>query len=129
MDDLLGFDTVAGGKPDNGLPESETAPRLKQINRKQLLLRPVDVERLVPEDHEVWAIWEFTGHLDLTAYYQRIHAVEGKAGCTAFDPRLLVCIWIYAYSKGIGSAREISEGRSKSEAGAVEKCDTWVINI
>ena len=54
------------------------------------------------------AIWEFTGHLDLTVYYQTIHAVEGRAGCTAFDPRLLVSIWIYAYSKGIGSAREIS---------------------
>ena len=69
-----------------------------------MLLRPVDVERLVPEDHEVRAIWEFTGHLDLTAYYETIHAVEGRAGCTAFDPRLLVCIWIYAYSKGTGSA-------------------------
>jgi len=66
------------------------------------------VERLVPDDHEVRAIWEFTGHLDLTAYYQTIHAVEGRAGCTAFDPRLLLSIWIYAYSKGVGSAREIS---------------------
>ena len=54
------------------------------------------------------AIWEFTGHLDLALYYQAIHAVEGRAGSTAFDPRLLVSIWIYAYSKGIGSAREIS---------------------
>lgn len=108
MDDLPGFETVQGNKPLDGLPESEPAPRLKPINRKQLLLIPVDVERLVPLDHEVRAIWEFTGHLDLTAYYQAIHAVEGRAGCTAFDPRLLASIWIYAYSKGIGSAREIS---------------------
>jgi len=115
VDDLPGFETVEGAKPldsatscKGGLPESEPAPRLKPIDRKQLLLRPVDVERLVPPDHEVRAIWEFTGHLDLAAYYQAIHAVEGKAGCTAFDPRLLVSIWIYAYSKGTGSAREIS---------------------
>jgi transposase len=108
MDELPGFDTVEGSKPGDGLPGSEPAPRLKPINRKQLLLRPIDVERLVPEDHEVRAIWEFTGHLDLTTYYQAIHAVEGRAGSTAFDPRLLVAIWIYAYSKGIGSAREIS---------------------
>jgi transposase len=66
------------------------------------------VERLVSEDHEVRAIWEFTGHLDLAAYYENIHSVEGRAGSTAFDPRLLVGIWIYAYSKGTGSAREIS---------------------
>ena len=108
MNDLPGFETVEGSKPDDGLAESEPTPRLKTINRKQLLLRPVDVERLVPPDHEVRAIWEFTGHLDLTLYYQTIHAVEGRAGCAAFDPRLLVSIWIYAYSKGIGSAREIS---------------------
>ena len=115
MDELPGFlpgcyaiATVQESKPQDALPESEPAPRLKTINRKQLLLRPVDVERLVPDDHEVRAIWEFTGHLDLTAYYQTIHAVEGRAGCTAFDPRLLVAIWIYALSKGVGSAREIS---------------------
>ena len=115
MDELPGFDTVEGSAPlkraasgEDGLPESEPRPRLKQINRKQLLLRPVDVERLVPEEHEVRAIWEFTGPLDLTAYYQVIHAVEGKAGCSAFDPRLLISIWLYAYSKGNGSAREIS---------------------
>jgi len=108
VDDLPGFETVQGNKSLDGLPESEPPPRPKPINRKQLLLRPVDVERLVREDHEARAIWEFTGHLDLTAYYQAIHAVEGRSGCTAFDPRLLVSIWIYAYSKGIGSAREIS---------------------
>src|SRR5208337_2152544 len=33
---------------------------------------------------------------------------EGKAGCTAFDPRLLVSLWVYSYAKGVGSAREIS---------------------
>ena len=108
MDDLPGFETAQGNKPVDDVTASKPVPRLKQINRKQLLLRPVDVERLVPEEHEVRAIWEFTGHLDLTAYYQMIRAVEGKAGCSAFDPRLLVSIWIYAYSKGIGSAREIS---------------------
>jgi transposase len=107
MHELPGMEDVTRTRPEEG-PQSEPAPRLKPINRKQLLLRPIDVERLVPDDHEVRAIWEFTGHLDLTTYYQTIHAVEGRAGCTAFDPRLLVAIWIYAYSKGIGSAREIS---------------------
>jgi len=107
MHELPGMEDVKGMRPEEE-PQSEPVPRLKTINRKQLLLRPVDVERLVPDDHEVRAIWEFTCHLDLTAYYQTIHAVEGRAGCTAFDPRLLVAIWIYAYSKGIGSAREIS---------------------
>jgi transposase len=107
MHELPGMEDVKGARPKEG-PQSEPAPRLKTINRKQLILRPIDVERLVPDDHEVRAIWEFTGHLDLTLYYRTIHAVEGRAGCTAFAPRLLVSIWVYAYSKGIGSARKIS---------------------
>jgi len=83
-------------------------PRLKPINRDQLVLRPMNVERLVPEDHEVRAVWEFTGRMDLSGYYEEIEAVEGEAGRCAMDPRLMISLWIYAYSKGVSSAREIS---------------------
>ena len=83
-------------------------PRLKRINREQLVMRPMDVEQLVSEDHEVRAIWEFVGRLDLSQYYEDIEVIEGEAGRPAFDPRLMISLWIYAYSKGIGSAREIS---------------------
>jgi len=82
--------------------------RLKPINREQMVLRPMDVERLVPEDHEVRAVWEFVGRLDLRQYYEEVEAVEGEAGRPALDPRLMISLWIYAYSKGVGSAREIS---------------------
>ena len=82
--------------------------RLKPINREQMVLRPVDVEALVPEDHEVRAIWEFVGRLDLRRYYEQIDVVEGEAGRPASDPRLMISLWIYSYSKGISSAREVS---------------------
>jgi hypothetical protein len=32
--------------------------KIEPINRRQLLLRTVDIERLVPEDDPVRAIWE-----------------------------------------------------------------------
>jgi transposase len=86
----------------------EPKPRLKLINRQQLVMRPMDVEQLVAEDHEVRAIWEFVGRLDLSRYYEEVEAVEGEAGRPAFDPRLMISLWIYAYSKGVGSGREIS---------------------
>ena len=82
--------------------------RLKRVNREQMVLRPMDVERLVSEDHEVRAIWEFVGCLDLSRYYEDIEVVEGEAGRSASDPRLLISLWIYAYSKGVSAAREIS---------------------
>ena len=82
--------------------------RVKSINREQMLLRSIDVEKLVVEDHAVRAIWEMVGQLDLSAIYERIEAVEGKAGQSAHDPRLLMSLWIYAYSEGVSSAREVS---------------------
>jgi transposase len=88
--------------------EGKGNPRLKPINRQQLVLRPMDVEQLVPEDHEVRAIWEFVGELDLSRYYEEVEAVEGEAGRAAWDPRLKISLWIYAYSKGVSSGREIS---------------------
>jgi transposase len=76
----------------------------------------LDVERLVDEDHPVRAIWELVGRLDLSAFVDRIGSLEGGAGRPAFDPQLLVSLWIYAYSRGIGSAREV-ERRCEHDPG------------
>jgi len=109
MNSLPGFEALPEGELRHpGIEEREPKPRLKEVNRNQLLLRPIDVENLVAPDHKVRAIWDLTGQIDLSLYYQEIKAVEGRAGSTAFDPRLLVSIWVYSYSEGIGSAREIS---------------------
>lgn len=83
-------------------------PRLKVINRQQMLLRATNVEGLVEADHPVRAIWELTGRLDLNAFYEEIASTEGVAGRPAMDPQLMISLWIYAYSEGVSSAREIS---------------------
>jgi transposase len=41
-------------------------PRLREVDRKRLILQPTDVEQLIPEDHDARAIWEFVGQLDLS---------------------------------------------------------------
>lgn len=86
----------------------EKKPRLRPIQRNQMILHPIEVERLIPEDHEARAIWEITGSLDLSCYYDNVDSIEGGAGAPAFDPRLLVSLWIYSYSKGINSSHEIA---------------------
>lgn len=84
------------------------AVRLEPINRRQLIIRPIDVEQLVAEDHAVRAIWELAGRLDLSSFYQNVAAINGVAGRPAWDPQLLISLWIYAYSEGVSSAREIA---------------------
>lgn len=92
---------------NSGKRAEKSKPRLKVINRQQLVMRPMDVEQLVPEDHEVRGVWEFVGRLDLSQYDEDIEVREGEAGRPAMDPLLMISLWIYAYSKGVSSAREV----------------------
>jgi transposase len=92
-------------------PEAQGAwvrPRVKPVDRSQMSWQMMDVERLIEPEHPARAIWELVGRLKLDGFYARIEAVEGTAGRTPWDPRLLVSLWIYAYSRGVSSAREIA---------------------
>ena len=82
-------------------------PRLKAIDRQQMRLHPVEVERLVDADHAVRAIWELVGQRDLSGFYAPIKAVAGVAGREAIAPPLLISLWVWALSEGVSSAREI----------------------
>lgn len=84
------------------------SPRLASIDRRQLVLRTVDVEKLIDDDHSARSIWELIGRLDLSLYHAQIEAVEGHAGRDHTDPQLLISLWLYAYSRGISSAREVA---------------------
>lgn len=102
-------------------------PRVKPVDRSQLTWQQLDVERLIAEDHPARAIWELVGRLKLDGFYAPIEAVEGGAGRTPWDPRLLVSLWIYAYSRGISSAREIAR-RCTHEPGFQWLCGLEEIN-
>jgi len=79
-------------------PSAPARPRLKPINRQQLLMRSIDVEKLIEADHPARAIWEMLGQVDLSQFEQTIRAVEGSAGQATVSPRLLSALWIYGYS-------------------------------
>jgi transposase len=83
-------------------------PRLVSIDRRQLLLRSVEVEKLIDDDHSARSLWQLVGRLDLSLYHAQIAAVEGRAGRQHTDPQLLISLWLYAYSRGISSARELA---------------------
>lgn len=99
---------VPASRPQRQGMAPRGAPRFRAIDRAQMVMRSVDVENLVPPDHAVRAIWALSGKIDWTPYTEGVQAVEGRAGRAAWDPQLLACIWVYAYTQGIGSAREIS---------------------
>jgi transposase len=73
-----------------------------------MLLRSIDVEKLIDDDHRARSIWQLVGRLDLSLYHAQIAAVEGRAGREHTDPQLLISLWLYAYSRGISSGRELA---------------------
>ena len=81
--------------------------KLRQPDRRQVTCRAVEIEQLAGADHPARAIWELSGRLDLSGFAGALRTQRDQGGRAAWDPRLLVAIWIWAYSEGISSAREI----------------------
>lgn len=97
-----------GTLPEQGPTErSRAAPRLRQAERRQVSLRPVSLDDLLPADHRARFVWAFAERLDLSALYGAIKAVEGHPGHPPADPRLLLALWLYATVERVGSAREL----------------------
>lgn len=107
LDPLPGMEPVAT-TPKGGQTRPASNPRVKAVDRSQTMFQVIDVEQLIEPDHPARAIWDFVGRLDLSRFYKTIQAVEGGPGREAWDPRLLISLWVYGYSRGISSGRELS---------------------
>ena len=93
----------------------EQAPvRLRQPERLQMAMVVSCPDDLVSATHPVRLLDAVVQRLDLTQFYQPIQARQGVAGRDATDPRLVVALWLYACTCGIGSARELARRCSDS---------------
>ena len=81
--------------------------RVIRAERSQLRWEMIDLEALLPDDHQARIVWKFVEGLDLSALYEAIGSREGEAGRPAADPKVLFALWIYATIEGVGSAREL----------------------
>jgi transposase len=111
----------------SGAVEPAAERKWRTPNRAQMRMVPLGVEELIPDDHKARAIWELAGQLDLSGFAETVRTMAGEAGRPAWDPQLLVSVWIYAYSEGIGSAREI-ERMAQYEPGLQWLCGLEGIN-
>ncbi|MGY4474201.1 IS1182 family transposase [Bradyrhizobium sp. USDA 3364] len=83
-------------------------PRMREPVRDQIELRAVDLEALVAADHPVRVIWAYVEKLDLGELEEAIRARTHTAGQAPASPRLLLALWLYATSEGVGSARALA---------------------
>jgi len=69
---------------------------------------PVSLDETIPAEHHVRVLWEVVERLDLSGFAAGLKVCEGEAGRSATDVRLLVALWLYAATQGVGSARELA---------------------
>ena len=91
--------------PEN---KNAVAARLRAAERRQIALRAVCLDELVPNDHRVRMVWSFVEGLNLSALLAGIKSVEGRPGHPPCDPRILMALWLYATVEGVASARRIA---------------------
>ena len=87
--------------------------RLRVPDRSQSEVVVACPDGLVPPDHPVRVIWQVVCRLEesgaLAGFYGPIKARDGVVGRDATDPRLLVSLWLYGCTDGVGSARELAK--------------------
>jgi transposase len=82
--------------------------RLVRANREQVEWVARDLESSLSAEHQARAIWAMLERLDLSAFYASIKAVVGRPGHPMTDPRVLLGLWLYATTEGVGSARQLA---------------------
>jgi transposase len=89
-------------------PKSAGAVRLREPERDQIALRVVDIDSLIGLDHPARVIWAYVEKLDLSDLEAAIKARTHTPGQAPPSPRLLLALWLYATSEGVGSARALA---------------------
>lgn len=76
--------------------------------RDQAELRVFDIDSLIAQDHRARMFWSAVERLDLSRFYAPITARGSEPGRPALDPKVLLAVWLYATSEGVGSARHLA---------------------
>lgn len=81
--------------------------RLRVPVRDEMRLEAVDLDALIGEAHAARLIWAYVERLDFSDFEAKVRSREGLPGMPQTSPRLLLALWLYATSDGVGSAREM----------------------
>ena len=89
---------------DTGKPKA----RIAEPQRRQGVIRFEMPEDTLPKAHPARVLWDVIATLDLGAFLVGVKAVDGAVGRKTLSPAMKLVLWLYAISKGVGSAREIA---------------------
>src|SRR5215204_5483989 len=77
-------------------------------DREQAFLMPPDVREWLPEGHLAWFVIDAVAAMDLHEFYAA-YRLDGRSR-PAYEPSMMVALLLYAYARGVRSARAIERG-------------------
>src|SRR5271169_3747767 len=80
--------------------------QFRNCDLNQAYLLPPSLQDWLPEGHLARFVADVVETLDLAAIYAPYEAGDGR-GLAAYDPRMMVRLLIYGYSRGVASSRRI----------------------
>jgi len=89
-------------------PKVRGPARLASPERSQVELIAMDLESVLPSDHQARLVWGYVERQELSSLEDDIKARGSTPGRRAIDPRILFALWLYATLQGVGSGREIA---------------------
>lgn len=109
-------DDLGGNEGRSKAKKPEGEARVKRPDRRQSVFRPQTFDELIPPDHRARAIVKFVEEMDLVRFYETIQSRGSEPGRPATDPAMLVALWLFATSEGIGSARRLERLCERDDA-------------
>lgn len=94
---------------------SPGAARLRLPVRDEVRLEVCDLDALIDEEHPARLMWAYALRVDFSDFEARVKARAGEPGMAQTSPHLLLALWLYATSRGVGSARALARA-CESEA-------------
>lgn len=85
-----------------------TKVRTAEPTREQGVMQWALPEDTLPQDHRARLFWRVVDTLDLSGFTRTAKAIEGRSGRRVLSTRMLLTLWLYGISVGVGSAREIA---------------------
>ena len=81
---------------------------LRPLNRQQTWLFPPTLDELIPDDHPVRFVATLVDSLGESVWQKLGIGLEGDPlGAPAYNPRALLCVWLYGFMTGTRSSRKL----------------------
>lgn len=93
---------------ETGAPKGVGRARTREPVREQGRFVFEYPEDTLAADHPARLIWRVVESMDVSAFLAESRAVEGRQGRDRLSVRMLLSLWLYGVSVGVGSAREIA---------------------